>query len=109
MTSLVPETPPSVLAAQLCAASRPLIVDVRTPPEFAEGHIEGALNIPLMELSQRLDELPSSKTQAIVTVCRSAKRTIPATHLLIAQGYADTRQLAGGMNAWLKAGLPTVR
>ena len=108
MVSPVPETPPLVLAAQLSSPNLPLLIDVRTPPEFAEGHIEGAINIPLMELTQRLDELPASKEQAIVTVCSSAKRTIAATHLLMMEGYEDTRQLAGGMNAWVDAGLPTV-
>ena len=108
MSRLVPETSPAKLQAQLQQEPAPLLVDVRTPGEFAEGHIEGAINIPLNELPQRLQELPQQKSRPIVTICRSARRTIPATQLLLVQGYQEARQLAGGMNAWHAEGLPTV-
>ena len=105
--SLVPESPPEVIAAMLLDDPKPVLLDVRTPPEFAQGHIDGSINIPLMELPARLAELPEDKGRAIVTICAMAKRSIPATQMLLLQGYTDTRQLAGGMRAWIGARLPT--
>ncbi len=107
--SQVPETTPQALQSALSQEGQaPLLIDVRTPGEFAGGHIEGAINIPLNELPQRFREVEASPEQAIVTICRSAKRTIPATLFLHEQGFAEATQLAGGMIAWHAAGLPTV-
>jgi rhodanese-related sulfurtransferase len=82
-----------------------VLLDVREPEETAAGRIESAVAIPLGELAQRLDELPSDTT--IVVVCRSGNRSSVATRALNATGF-DAVNVAGGMLAWRDAGLPLV-
>lgn len=79
-------------------------VDVREPDEWAEGHMPGAIHIPLGELAQRIDELPGERP--IVTVCRSGKRSLAAVDTLEAAGRTGAKSLAGGMLEWVKLGRP---
>ena len=51
-----------------------LLVDVRTPQEFTQGYLEGALNIPHDQIKSRIDELGSDKERAIVLYCRTGRR-----------------------------------
>lgn len=64
------------------------IVDVRTPVEFLDGHYPGAVNIPLNELSQRLDEFKEMK-KPIVAYCRSGARSGMAVSLLQQNGFSE--------------------
>ncbi len=80
-----------------------LLVDVRTPEEFASGHIPGAINISLQSLPQRMKELPQD--QSIVVYCRSGSRSATATQLLTRAGYTDLYDL-GGIIAWNAQRLP---
>lgn len=73
-----------------------LLVDVRTPEEYADGHIEGALNIPLSELPNRVDELRGSN---VVLYCRSGNRSHAAQQLLKEQGFSEVHNL-GAMSRW---------
>lgn len=73
------------------------LVDVRTPEEFAGGHIEGAVNIPIDELDARKGEL--KKDADIVVYCRSGGRSARGKALLTAAGYAKVQDL-GGMSNW---------
>jgi rhodanese-related sulfurtransferase len=90
-------------AADLLAARSVVVIDVREPAEWKTGHIQGALHIPLAQLSSRLPQLPSGKT--ILTVCRSGHRSAVAARALARAGH-DVLNLRGGMNAWARAGLP---
>jgi DMSO/TMAO reductase YedYZ molybdopterin-dependent catalytic subunit/rhodanese-related sulfurtransferase/glyoxylase-like metal-dependent hydrolase (beta-lactamase superfamily II) len=82
-----------------------VLLDVREPEEWREGHAAGALMVPMGEVHARLDELPSD--QRIVVVCRSGGRSAAITDALRAHGY-DAVNLTGGMCAWAAAGLPVV-
>lgn len=93
------------LADAIAAGEDLLIVDVRTAEEYAEGHIEGAINIPVVELTKNLNLLPNLD-QNMVTVCRSGHRSAMAMTALNLLGYTSVRSLMGGMNAWTKAELP---
>lgn len=62
-----------------------VIVDVRTPGEYASGHIRGSVNIPLDKLSQNLNKL--SKDKAIITCCASGMRSASARSILKSRGY----------------------
>jgi hydroxyacylglutathione hydrolase len=73
------------------------ILDVRTANEFAEGHIEGALNVPLNQLPDRIGEVPAGE---VVVICRSGYRSILGASLLQRAGHKDVLDLAGGMQAW---------
>ena len=82
----------------------PFIVDVRQPEEYAEGYIEGAINIPLRELAQNLDQLPTD--EPIVVVCGSGHRSTVGMAVLQMMGFEDVKSLAGGINAWTAAEMP---
>ena len=74
------------------------ILDVRTKTEFEAGHIAGAVNIPLDELRQRLDELPSEK--AIYLYCQIGLRGYLATRILLQSGFPEVYNLSGGFRLW---------
>lgn len=83
-----------------------LVLDVREPHEWAEGHIDGALHIPLGDLPQRYQEIdPQAQT---FVVCHLGGRSARAVQWLQQQGH-DVTNVAGGMDAWEAAGLPTTR
>jgi phage shock protein E len=75
-----------------------LLLDVRTPAEFAQGHIDGAINIAVQELDQRIAELPD-KDRTIVLYCRSGARSGRAHDLLKAAGYTSLYDI-GAMSNW---------
>jgi rhodanese-related sulfurtransferase len=77
---------------------------VRTPAEFASGHIAGARNIAVQVLPQRLSEIPKDKP--VVIYCRSGNRSKQAMRYLSQAGYNDLYDL-GGIMAWQAQGLPT--
>lgn len=96
-----------VTAAQAAALvdDGAVLLDVREPHEWQAGHAPKARHIPLGQLPQRMRELPANKP--IVTVCRSGNRSAQAATTLAAAGR-ETSNLAGGMHAWARAGLPVV-
>jgi len=98
------------LAARLDAEDDvPRILDVRTPDEYAEGHIPGALNIPHDELAERLDELGAAKTDEIVVHCESGRRARTARRTLHDAGYRRVVLLRGHMQRWRHEELPLER
>ena len=84
-----------------------VILDVREDWEYAEGHIPGAVLLPLGSIPDRLSEIPQDKT--VVAVCRSGNRSGQATQFLRQQGFDNVHNMEGGMIAWDEAGLPTDR
>jgi rhodanese-related sulfurtransferase len=80
-----------------------VVLDVREPSEWAEGHVPGATLIPLGELARRASELPHDGT--IVVICLSGNRSAQGRDILLAAGYEAT-SVDGGMTAWRAAGLP---
>jgi rhodanese-related sulfurtransferase len=81
------------------------LVDVRTRLEFSNGHIAGAVNVPIQSLRRELPGLRLDPSRPVITICKTAHRSIPATQLLIAQGF-DASQLTEGMDEWRREGLP---
>jgi uncharacterized membrane protein YdjX (TVP38/TMEM64 family)/rhodanese-related sulfurtransferase len=90
------------LKASLTTERRPLIVDVREPDEFGGplGHIEGAVNVPLGQLSAAWPDLGAGTP--VVVVCRTDKRSAKAADILRASGVDEVKVLRGGMEAWSK-------
>jgi rhodanese-related sulfurtransferase len=84
-----------------------VVLDVREDDEWAAGHIDGALHVPMMQLPHRLQFDPGAITPDadIVVVCKVGARSAQVTAWLRHQGY-DARNLAGGMLAWAAAGRP---
>lgn len=85
-----------------------VLLDVRTPAEFSEGHLEGAINISLESPSftQEMAALDPAVTYAVY--CRSGNRSATATQFMLQSGFAAPYELAGGIIAWQQAGLPVV-
>ena len=82
------------------------LIDVRSPSEFAAGHIPGAINIPMDQIESRLDDLSSA--MPIVLICQMGKRARMTAGLLEPCGLKISI-LDGGTNAWIQAGLPLVQ
>lgn len=102
MSADVSDLTPAEAAARLREGSWQ-VVDVRTPDERADGVIEGDVLIPLAELSARAAEIDPERPALIY--CRTGSRSAMAVAALRTAGY-DAHNLAGGMVAWLAAGLP---
>ncbi|MGA7675482.1 MAG: rhodanese-like domain-containing protein [Rhizomicrobium sp.] len=77
------------------------LLDVRQPEEFAQGHIEGAVSMPLGNLPNSYKQIP--KGVKLVVYCRSGHRSAQAVSFLRAQGYDKAVSLAGGYTAWSNA------
>jgi len=80
-------------------------IDVRSPSEFAAGHIPAAINIPMDEIESRIADL--SPLPRIILVCQGGKRA-SMTQALLADRMPNLTVLTGGTNAWQQAGLPLV-
>jgi rhodanese-related sulfurtransferase len=91
---------------QLSSSTDAVIVDVRNPDEWmTTGTLVGAALIPLPEFEQRApQELPKDKP--IYVICNSGNRSRTASEILIKDGYKKAYNIDGGIQAWLRAGLP---
>lgn len=87
-----------------------VMIDVRTPEEWAEGVIEGALLLNLNEIptTEGLAKLPADRMAAIGVYCKSGHRSGLALSVLHQLGYANAINVAGGIEAWKKAEYPVV-
>jgi hydroxyacylglutathione hydrolase len=81
-----------------------LVLDVREPVEWEEGHIAGARHIPMREVPDRAGELP--RDRPIALVCRGGPRSSLVGSLLLARGFTNLTNVWGGMTGWVEAGLP---
>lgn len=100
----LPRISPTEYRARYLQAKQPhLLLDVRTPAEFASGHLAGAVNIAVQDLPHRLAELP--KDRPLVIYCRSGNRSRQAQQYLANAGFTQTVDL-GGILAWQAQGLP---
>ena len=97
---------PQDLYAQMQTPDSPIVVDVRLPSEWMGLRIGTVVNIPLNELPRKASKL--DKTQRIVAVCNSAYRSSLAVGVFERQGFEHVSSMAGGGEAWIKAGLPVL-
>lgn len=95
-------------AADLLAAAKPFVLDVRTPREYVAGHLEGATLIPIQELQRRLGELEAHKQEPVFVYCRTGNRSTVAARLMLDAGFDRVINLRRGIVAWERAGLPIV-
>jgi rhodanese-related sulfurtransferase len=85
------------------ATSAPLLVDVREPNEFAQLRAEGAVLLPLSTFLLRYRELP--RDRPLLMICQTGARSGQAAAFLLANGWSDVVNVAGGTLAWARAGL----
>jgi len=96
------------LVQRLETADAPVILDVRSPEEYAEGHIPGAINVPYDQIPANLDSLESFLSDEVVVYCRTGRRAGVAEKALSEAGFTQVLDLEGHMTSWNDAGLPVV-
>jgi rhodanese-related sulfurtransferase len=86
---------------------RPLLVDVREEREFVDVRAPGAVFMPMSTFAARAGELPADRP--LMIVCHMGNRSAAVAGFLIRAGRADVVNVAGGMDAWERSGLPVRR
>ncbi len=76
------------------------LIDVRETWEFERGHVPGAVNVPMSEITERLDDVPDN----VVLVCNSGSRSAHVAGYLAINGYKKVANLVGGTAGWVEAG-----
>jgi rhodanese-related sulfurtransferase len=86
-----------------------LVVDVREPEEFQQGHLPSAINIPRGMLEFRMSQEPTlmARDREIVIYCKTSGRSALAAESLAKLGFTGVQSIAGGFDAWCAAGYPT--
>ncbi|MCS6160680.1 rhodanese-like domain-containing protein [Shewanella baltica] len=83
-------------------AAGAMVLDVRTPEEFAEGHLANAVNIPFEQVAEEFAKRGIAKDAPVVLYCRSGRRSSIATEALVAAGYTQTYN-GGGYSTLVEA------
>ena len=81
------------------------LIDVRMPDEYVAAHVPGAVLVPLPEVPERLGDVPDDSTAYVI--CKVGGRSMKACEFLASQGY-EVVNVAGGTDAWIESGRPTV-
>ncbi|GAB3600066.1 rhodanese-like domain-containing protein [Microbacterium tumbae] len=90
----------SITIEELAARSATPLIDVRERDEFARGHVPGAVNVPMSEIGERLEELPG---EAFDVICQAGGRSARVVEALEARGY-DATNVEGGTGEWIAQG-----
>jgi len=93
-------------ATMLINRENALLIDVREPNEYLNGHVNDSRNIPADSLAQRAEELTSHKDKPVILICQSGARSSSACSTLSKLGFNKVHSLEGGVTGWLEAGLP---
>lgn len=94
-------------AVQLINREKAVVVDISDAEEYAAGHVGGARSIPLKDLEERLPSMVKNKALPLILVCPRGARSTQAVAIAKKLGYENAQSLAGGLNAWKAASLPT--
>ena len=99
----------SLEEANLLRDNNVLLIDVREPGEYGEGHVPGAMNIPrgMLEFKMTQDECLADRQRPVLLYCKTSGRAALSAVALQTLGYSDVCSVAGGFDAWCDAGLPT--
>lgn len=99
--------PADTLNTELIENPELFVIDVRDGSELEEnGHVPGAVNIPVKSLADNLSLLPADLDEPIVVYCKSGTRSTFAWTILNMLGYTNVRNMTAGMDGWVKAELP---
>jgi rhodanese-related sulfurtransferase len=104
-----PPLTPDALVRMQQAGQAPLLLDVRTPAEYSQGHIAGALNIPVDQVAARHGALGVGRDREVVVYCQSGKRAARARQTLESLGYSNVRLLEGSVQGWKAERRPLLR
>jgi rhodanese-related sulfurtransferase len=98
--------PAPALLASIDDGTPPVIIDVRSPGEFENGHVPGAVNYPFWTIALRASELTAHREDPIVLYCGFGPRAKGAALALRVRGFRNVRCLEGHWDGWHDAGLP---
>ena len=84
-----------------------VLVDVRELHEWMNGHLPGAIHIPLSDLPDQLDDIPNDRP--VVLVCATDVRSMVGAQVLLESGYMEVYNLSDGTVGWINKGLPVER
>lgn len=101
------------LPAQVCGeentAAKPIVIDVRTEPEWKEGHLEGAVRIPYEKIGEEIEKAAPDKKSKIILYCRTGRRSGIALDTLKKLGYEDVTNMINAAETSEKLGIPIIK
>ncbi len=86
-----------------------LVLDVRETADFGKGHIKNAKNMPFSSLKVKLKDITKYKNAAVLAYCNTGTVSNKACKVLQNEGFSNVHNIAGGINSWLEAKLPTTK
>jgi molybdopterin/thiamine biosynthesis adenylyltransferase len=107
--AIIPEQGPADLSRRLAAGEPVVVVDVRDPDEYRDGHIEGSANISRGFLEFRIGTVAAEPSTPIVLYCQTGLRSVLAARQLRELGYEYVVNLQGGFQKWAQSGFPVVK
>ena len=96
-------------AAELLRSSNATLIDVRSEAQYAQQHAKDAINIPVDQINDRLDALPSDLNAPVIAICNVGEQSLSAMLVLKSLGHNNVKSLAGGTSAWVASGFPTAQ
>jgi hydroxyacylglutathione hydrolase len=102
LLAATPQASADSVNAWLGATVAPYLLDVRTPGEWQQQHIDGSVNIPLSRLASQVGEIP--RNRPVVVFCAAGYRSSIASSLLLREGFSSMTEMTGGMSAWARRG-----
>ena len=93
-------------AKQMIDNNEVFLLDVRMQSEFDDGHIEGATLIGVSKLRAQIEEVPED--MKILVYCRTGRRSVTASKILVDEGYTEVYNMLGGLKSWKAAKYPVV-
>src|SRR3989442_4275926 len=106
---VVPEEGPTDVSRRLAAGEKLVVIDVRDPDEFRDGHLEAATNISRGFLEFRVGTAVSDPSTPVVLYCQTGLRSMLAAKALKDLGYSTVINLQGGYQKWVQSGMPVIR
>ena len=101
----IPQIDATEVKKAIDAKENVILLDVRTPSEYAEGHIKESTLMPLQTFQQNVTQL-TDKTKKMYVYCRSGSRSAHAVALLQQLGFTNVENMKGGILAWSAKGYP---
>lgn len=98
-----------VQATQMINQDKAIVLDIRPASEFSQGHMPGAINIPLPDMPLKIGQLNKYQSKSIIVVCASGNQSRKARAQLKKVGFNEVFVLNGGIAEWQSQGLPTTK
>lgn len=106
MAAAMAPLPAEELVRRIEEGRSPVVLDVRTPEEYAQGHVPGAILVPHDAVAEHRALLEPLLGKELVIYCRSGRRTVLASAALRALGASNVREMDGNWLGWSERGLP---